>query len=140
MRIPMMFAAAAMLSLTMSAASFAADAMPAGVAVKEVTTPGGPVKVLSDAKGMTLYTFDVDIAPGKSMCNKGCIEYWPALTAAADAKDTGAWTVVTRDDGSKQWAHKGKPLYTFVQDKAAADFTGNGMPKDKPLWHCAVPG
>ncbi len=139
MRTKFLIAVLALLSLSIGTPSFAQQ-MPAGVKVKEVTTPGGPVKVLSDAKSMTLYTFDVDTTPGKSMCNKGCVEYWPPLAAAADAKDMGAWTVVTRDDGSKQWAHKGKPLYTFVQDKTAADFTGNGMPKDKPLWHCALPG
>jgi predicted lipoprotein with Yx(FWY)xxD motif len=138
MKFGMMIAAAALMSF--SASAFAADTMPEGVKVKEVTTPGGPVKVLSDAKGMTLYTFDVDKEPGKSACNKGCIEYWPALTASASAKDMGAWTVIARDDGSKQWAHKGKPLYTFVQDKEAADFKGNDMPPDKKLWHCAVPG
>src|SRR5262245_10376335 len=108
MRITTIFAAAALLSLTASSASFAADAaMPAGVKVKEVSTPGGAVKVLSDAKGMTLYTFDND-AGGKSACNGQCAQFWPPLMAAADAKATGAWTVVTRDDGSKQWAHKGK--------------------------------
>ncbi len=74
--------------------------------------------------GRPLYTFAHDTTPGKSMCNGGCPTNWPALTAAADAKDDGDWTVVTRDDGSKQWAYKGKPLYTYAKDSAGAVATG----------------
>ncbi len=137
MRITTLFAAA-VLSFGVAAVGFAADTMPAGVKIKDVAD--GKAKVLSDAKGMTLYTYDNDTVAGKSSCNDQCAQYWPPLAAAADAKNAGAWTVVTRDDGSKQWAFKGKPLYTFVKDAAAADFNGNGMPKEKPVWHCAVPG
>ena len=67
-------------------------------------------KALVDAKGMTLYTLDRDKADGKSTCNGQCATNWPPLMAAADAHDMGAWTVINRDDGSKQWAYKGKPL------------------------------
>jgi len=58
-------------------------------------------KALVDAKGMTLYTFDKDSA-GKSACNGPCATNWPPLMAAADAKSSGEWSVITRDDGSKQ--------------------------------------
>ena len=51
---------------------------------------------LTDAKGMTLNTFDRD-AGGKSACNGPCATNWPPLMAAGDAKDAGDWTVVTRD-------------------------------------------
>ena len=71
-----------------------------------------------------LYTFARDTTPGKSACNAQCATAWPALAAAADAKNDGDWTVVTRDDGSKQWAYKGKPLYTFARDTAGAAATG----------------
>jgi predicted lipoprotein with Yx(FWY)xxD motif len=74
--------------------------------------------------GKPLYTFTRDTAPGKSACNAQCAAAWPPLAAAADAKDAGDWTVVTRDDGSKQWAYKGKPLYTFARDTAGAAATG----------------
>ena len=69
---------------------------------------------LVDAKGMTLYIFDRD-ASGKSNCNGQCATNWPPLLAGADAKASGDWTIVTRDDGGKQWAYKGKPLYDFSQ-------------------------
>ena len=37
-------------------------------------------KVLTDSKGMTLYTFDKD-AGGKSACNGPCATNWPPLMA-----------------------------------------------------------
>ena len=93
----------------------------------------GPGGAWVDAKGMTLYTFDRD-AGGKSACNGPCAANWPPLAAGADAKASGDWTVVTRDDGSKQWAYKGKPLYTWSKDSKPGDMTGDGM---NSVWHTA---
>lgn len=83
-------------------------------------------KVLTDTKGMTLYTFAKD-ADGKSACNGPCATNWPPLKAGADAKAMGDWSVITRDDGSKQWAYKGKPLYAWVKDTKPGDITGDGF-------------
>jgi predicted lipoprotein with Yx(FWY)xxD motif len=93
-------------------------------------------KALVDAKGMTLYVFDKDTG-GKSACNGPCAQNWPPLIATADAKPAGDWTVVTRDDGGKMWAYKGKPLYTWKNDKAPGDTTGDGFANG--LWHVAKP-
>jgi predicted lipoprotein with Yx(FWY)xxD motif len=93
-------------------------------------------KVLTDGKGMTLYTFDKD-AGGKSACNGPCATNWPPLMAAADAKPASDYTIIVRDDGSKQWAHKGKPLYTWKNDKKAGDITGDGFANNS--WHIATP-
>lgn len=103
-------------------------------AAKADSAPAKFVKgMLVDHKGMTLYTFDNDVADsGKSVCNDGCIQAWPALVASSDSKDMGDFKVITRDDGSKQWAHKGKPLYLWVNDKKAGDMTGD---KFKGVWH-----
>lgn len=92
-------------------------------------------KALVDSKGMTLYTFDRD-ATGKSNCNGQCAQNWPPLMAAANAAPSGNWTVVTRDDGTKQWAYKGKPLYTWVKDEKPGDVTGDGV---NNVWHLAQP-
>jgi len=126
-------------ALTLGATSFADEALPSGVKLKQIRIMSGAASVLADAKGMTLYTFDKDQTPGKSSCNAKCAENWPPLAAPADAKPVGNWTVVSRDDGSKQWAFKGKPLYTFVQDISPAYYKGNGLPTDKPMWHYVVP-
>ena len=135
MRLPMLG-----VLLFVAGSAIAADTMmPTGVQARK--SDAGPV-VLADAKGMTLYTFDMDKTPGKSACNPDtkCSIYWPPLMAAADSKPMGEWTVVARDDGSKQWAYKGKPLYTFMNDKKAGDTTGNDMgPNGSHIWHCALP-
>ena len=36
-------------------------------------------------------------------------------------------SIVTRDDGKKQWAMKGKPLYYWSKDAKAGDKTGEGV-------------
>ena len=92
-------------------------------------------KALVDAKGMTLYIFDRDAA-GKSNCNGQCAVNWPPLMAAADSAASGDWSVVTRDDGGKQWAYKGKPLYAFAKDAKSGDVTGDGV---NNVWHIAAP-
>ena len=92
-------------------------------------------KVLTDGKGMTLYIFDKDDG-GKSACNGPCATNWPPLMASADARPTGAYTIVTRDDGGKQWAYKSKPLYTWSKDTKAGDVTGDGI---NNVWHIATP-
>jgi predicted lipoprotein with Yx(FWY)xxD motif len=96
-----------------------------------------PVKVtdgvLTNDAGMTLYTFDKD-AGGKSACNGPCATNWPPLKAATDAKAAGDWSIITRDDGSKQWAYKGKPVYNWSKDMKPGDKTGDNFNK---LWHVA---
>ncbi len=93
-------------------------------------------KVLTDAKGMTLYTFDKD-SGGKSACNGPCATNWPPLMAPADAKPGNGYTVVKRDDGSMQWAYKGKPLYAWSKDQKPGDITGDGFLNG--AWHVAQP-
>jgi predicted lipoprotein with Yx(FWY)xxD motif len=105
------------------------------------STPPAPANVadgaLVGANGMSLYTFDKDAAgSGKSVCNGPCATNWPPLPAAADAKASGDWSVVTRDDGSRQWAFKGKPLYFWSKDQKPGDRTGDGFNK---VWQLAKP-
>jgi predicted lipoprotein with Yx(FWY)xxD motif len=54
------------------------------------------------------------------------------------AKDLGTrgYAVITREDGSKQWAYKGKPLYYWVKDTKPGDVSGDGV---KGVWHTAKP-
>ncbi len=93
--------------------------------------------VFVNSAGMTLYTFDKDAAgSGKSVCNGQCAVAWPPLMAGASDQATGDWSVVTRDDGSKQWGYKGKPLYLWVKDLKPGDKTGDGVGK---VWSLARP-
>jgi predicted lipoprotein with Yx(FWY)xxD motif len=56
--------------------------------------------------------------------------------AATDAKASGDYTIVVRDDGSRQWAYKGKPLYLWVKDSKPGDRTGDGV---NNVWRLARP-
>lgn len=93
--------------------------------------------VLVGPNGMTLYTFDRD-APGsgKSACNGPCAANWPPLMAPTNAAASGDWSIVTRDDGSRQYAYKGKPVYYWVKDGKPGDRTGDGVGK---VWQLARP-
>jgi predicted lipoprotein with Yx(FWY)xxD motif len=90
--------------------------------------------VLTDENGMTLYTFDKD-EPGKSNCSGECAVNWPPAIAAADAEPTGDLTIVERDDGTKQWADEGQPLYTYIKDEKPGDVTGDGV---NGVWHAVT--
>ena len=93
--------------------------------------------VLTNSAGMTLYVFDKDAAgSGKSACNGDCATNWPPLMAAAGDKASGDYSIITRDDGSRQWAYKGKPLYRWAKDQKPGDTTGDGV---KNVWHTARP-
>jgi predicted lipoprotein with Yx(FWY)xxD motif len=110
-------------ALLATASAFAQNAAPA-------TMKDG---VLVGSNGMTLYTFEKD-ADGKSMCNGKCAENWPPLTADGGAAPSGDFSLITRDDGKKQVAYKGKPLYYWVKDQKPGDKTGDGV---NNVWHVA---
>jgi predicted lipoprotein with Yx(FWY)xxD motif len=103
-------------------------------ATSPVQTSSG---VLTNPAGMTLYVFDKDVADsGKSVCNGDCAAKWPVLMASAFDKANGNYSIITRDDGSKQWAYKGKPLYLWIKDQKPGDMTGDGV---NNVWHTAKP-
>ena len=121
-------------------ASILAVALLAGCGgMKTAMAPDTPTRtvdgVLIGPNGMTLYTFDKDSA-GKSVCNGQCATNWPPLMASDDDKASGDFTVVTRDDGKKQWALKGMPLYYWVKDTKPGDMTGEGV---MGAWHVVKP-
>lgn len=102
---------------------------------------GSPAKVadgvLVGPNGMTLYTFDKDEAgSGKSVCNGPCAVNWPPLMASASDQASGDFSIITRDDGAKQWAVKGKPVYYWIKDTKPGDKTGDGVNK---VWQVAKP-
>jgi predicted lipoprotein with Yx(FWY)xxD motif len=93
--------------------------------------------VLTGANGMTLYVFDKDVAgSGKSVCNGPCATNWPPLFASDSDAASGDYVVIVRDDGKKQWAFKGKPLYYWVKDQKPGDRTGDGV---NNVWRVAKP-
>ena len=102
--------------------------------VKVVQTRKGLIFV--DANGMTLYTFDRDTSGNASTCEGKCSERWKPLAADNDAEAKGDFTVIVRNDGSKMWAYRYRPLYTSQSDHAPGDINGFDAGN---LWHVARP-
>ena len=84
--------------------------------------------------GQRLYFYDLD-KNGSSACNKGCDGAWTPVYAPPNSVPKGLWTVIVRDDGSRQWAYKGRPLYTLYHDDPAAP-AGDGQ---GGVWHILQP-
>ena len=97
-----------------------AEAVPAPA--RYVLTKQGPKLV--DLKGMTLYFYERDTSGKTSSCDGKCAETWIPLAAPANAQATGDFTPITRNDGSKMWAFRYRPLYTSVADKAPGEANG----------------
>ena len=62
-----------------------------------------------------LYTYDLD-HESRSFCNGGCERAWPPVFAPASAHAMGQWSVIRRDDGQLQWAYRGHPVYSLLND------------------------
>ncbi len=119
------------------AALLAAGTLAAGCATTSGTAPaevrGG---VLTDwYSHKTLYTCKNDTTD-KSNCNGFCETRWPPLRPAAGERAGDGYTLIKRDDGSSQWAYKGKPLYFFVGDSTTGDKKGDGVNGN---WETAKP-
>jgi predicted lipoprotein with Yx(FWY)xxD motif len=112
----------ASLSLVFALSAGAAMAQPVNVADG----------ILVDGAGMTIYTFDMDIAgSGKSTCNGPCEKMWPPVPLTVEWIES-PYSIVTRDDGSKQLAYKGRPLYLFAKDAKPGERKGDKM---GGAWH-----
>ena len=126
--------AAARPVVTFAAALLAGSAAFAAPPILISVTGGG---ALAGPSGKTLYTYDKDVTgSGKSACNGTCSSNWPPFFAASTDTASSDYSIVTRDDGKRQWAYRGKPLYYFVKDEKPGDMTGDGMLGD---WHVAKP-
>ncbi len=131
----------------------------AGVAQAQSPAPASPapmpsiitiatvkgVAILTGEGGFTLYTFDSD-SPGHSACTAEstskhklpCATYFRALAAAAGDQPIGAFTIIIRDDdGTRQWAYRGKPLYYFHGDADPQSTKGDGLAEGR--FHVAKP-
>lgn len=83
---------------------------------------------LADFAGVALYTYTQDKS-GQSNCTGTCAATWPPYTSGAVAQSNFPSNIsaLTRPDGSKQFAWKGKPLYYYINDTAPGQITGDGV-------------
>jgi predicted lipoprotein with Yx(FWY)xxD motif len=117
-----------------SAPAASAGASASGTALR--TTTIGGAKVVTNAKGFTLYWFVPDTST-KSNCNGGCAAFWPPVKGPATAGSgvTGTLATIKRSDGSTQATYDGHPLYTYVADTAPGQAKGNGINQSGGVWH-----
>ncbi len=94
---------------------------------------------LVDREGRTLYFFAKDY-DGKSRCYGDCVARWPPFYVEdinpSPGLDKNDFKVVMRDDGTKQVAYKGWPLYYFFKDDEPGDIYGDGI---RGVWFVAKP-
>lgn len=84
-------------------------------------------RLLVAANGSSVYSSDLD-APGRSSCDAACAETWIPILAPAFAQPQGDWSLVERSAGVKQWAFRGRPLYTYRLDGDAYRLKGSDVP------------
>jgi predicted lipoprotein with Yx(FWY)xxD motif len=91
--------------------------------------------------GMTLYTFAKD-KKGTTTCYSACATNWPpyivtpGMQINLQAGIDGAFSTVTRTDGTMQLAYKGMPLYFYAKDAVSGDTKGEGVGK---VWYVVKP-
>jgi len=96
---------------------------------------------LTDAAGMSLYTFAFDV-PGTSNCYDRCALAWPPLLVEDGAELTagegipGQLGTTERDDGTFMVTYNDWPLYYWVNDEAPGDTTGHNV---NNVWAVAYP-
>lgn len=127
-----LFAALALLTLT----SAFADVVPGVTDVRVITRNGETVELLTNVRGLSLYTFDPDGAD-ESNCYDSCAKAWPPIliTGAQAAKLEGKFRSTKRKDGNLQLTFESHPLYLYIGDKNPGDMKGDGL---GGVWHVAV--
>jgi predicted lipoprotein with Yx(FWY)xxD motif len=91
--------------------------------------------VLTDSKGLTIYTFAPD-SVNKSVCYGDCATYWPPVPGNASAGPgvTGKIGTISRTDGTTQATYDGHPLYTYIGDHGPGSAFGNNINLNGGLW------
>ena len=116
-----------------SSSGSSSPAAAAANTVKTATIAG--VTVLTNSKGVTLYSFAPDTST-TSKCNATCAQSWPPVQGPVTAAGvTGTFGTIKRSDGSIQATFDGHPLYTFAGDTAPGQAKGNGLNAFGGLWH-----
>jgi len=64
---------------------------------------------------------------GLSACTDDCLDDFKPHLAPADAQPWGDWTIIERGDGTRQWAYRAFPLYTYVGDSEPGDAIAHDM-------------
>ena len=108
--------------------------VPAGLNVRLVDS--AQAVVVTDFLGYTLYGFAGDAARDDQSCaDSRCARTWVPVPAPALAGNVGEFSVVSRTDGTMQWAYRDRPLYRFAGDLLPGDAHGRAV---DDRWHLAA--
>ncbi len=72
-----------------------------------------------------LYVSDRD-TESQSNCYDNCVLAWPPVYASENAEPIGQWTIIERNDGTRQWAYKNQPVYERYHD-SPTNPSGDGV-------------
>jgi len=126
--------------LAVGAAASSGSSHPTKRVVKEARSEALGKTVLTNKRGLTLYSLSVE-KHGRFICKtKSCLASWHPLVVPAGTKPTGPVQLGTikRPDGRVQVTYRGRPLYSFDGDTKAGEANGEGF-KDVGTWHAASP-
>ena len=106
----------------------------------EATAPSLHKTVLTNTKGLTLYTLSGE-SHGKFICTTSeCLKAWPPLLVKPGTTPKGPVKLgtVKNPEGKTQVTYKGMPVYTFEGDSKKGEANGEGL-KDVGVWHAVTP-
>jgi predicted lipoprotein with Yx(FWY)xxD motif len=109
----------------------------------ETAQLSGLGSVLVDGQGFTLYLFVPDAQSGHSRCSGTCAVEWSPLTlpagvnfpVAGSGVQASLLSTTRRSDGTIQVTYNNWPLYTWAQDTAPGQATGEGLDNQGGLWY-----
>lgn len=118
-------------SNTASSAGSTEASPEAGQAVLTSASVSGIGTVLVNSEGLTVYEFLKDQGTTSS-CYGECEAAWPPVISkgqptAGEGASASQLGTTKRKDGSLQVTYAGHPLYTFSEDKAPGEASGNGL-------------
>jgi predicted lipoprotein with Yx(FWY)xxD motif len=87
------------------------------------TAAHGTVYVNMDGQALYYYRRD---RMNQSTCYGDCARNWRPYLAQGDVRPHGNWSIIDRDDGTRQWVYSGRPTYTWTGDREPGVVTGDG--------------
>jgi predicted lipoprotein with Yx(FWY)xxD motif len=99
------------------------------VNIATATVQGKRDKILTNARGMTLYYLTSD-TPTKAACTGGCAKTWPPMLSKSTPTHAAALPrklSVVNDANGHQVRYNGHLLYTYSGDSAPGQTAGNGL-------------
>jgi predicted lipoprotein with Yx(FWY)xxD motif len=98
-------------------------------------------RILVTRRGLSLYALSAE-RRGRFICTgRDCLSFWTPLVVPRGRKPSGVRSLGTirRPGGQTQVTYRGRPLYTFNDDRRQGDVGGEGF-VDVGTWHAVVVG